>query len=164
MQKLVNIYPIKPILNVNPPIRTRVLQITIDTDMIRKCLISGAIVEEILNGGKTKTLTLSNYDKDNDTKVEEYTPAVEESKVEETVKTVEAPKVEESVKPQQQFKKFNKYNNRRNVETPKVEEPKVEEKLTVEEPKVEETSKTEDAVEAPKVEESVKPEETIEKE
>ena len=164
MQKLVNIYPIKPILNVNPPIRTRVLQITIDTDMIRKCLISGAIVEEILNGGKTKTLTLSNYDKDNDTKVEESTPVVEEPKVEETAKTVETPKVEEPVKSQQQFKKFNKYNNRRNVEAPKVEEPKVEDKLTVEEPKVEETSKTEDAVETPKVEESVKPEETTEKE
>ena len=108
MQKLVNIYPIKPILNVNPPIRTRVLQITIDTDMIRKCLISGAIVEEILNGGKTKTLTLSNYDKDNDAKVEEK-PVVEEPKVEEKL-TVEEPKVEETSKTEDA------------VETPKVEE------------------------------------------
>lgn len=159
MQKLVNIYPIKPILNVNPPIRTRVLQITIDTDMIRKCLISGAIVEEILNGGKTKTLTLSNYDKDNDSKVEEK-PVVGEPKV-------EAPKVEESVKSQQQFKKFNKYNNnnnRRHVEAPKVETPKVEEKPVVEEPKVEEIAKSEEDVEATKVEETVKPEESTEKE
>ena len=66
MIKLVNVYPNVPITTINPPIRTRLNNINMSVEDIRKCLIATAYVEEILDGRKTIPLDFSNYDKDND--------------------------------------------------------------------------------------------------
>ena len=66
MIKLVNVYPNAPITTINPPIRTRLNNINMSVEDIRKCLIATAYVEEILDGRKTIPLDFSNYDKDND--------------------------------------------------------------------------------------------------
>ena len=66
MIKLVNVYPNAPITTINPPIRTRLNNINMCVEDIRKCLIATAYVEEILDGRKTIPLDFSNYDKDND--------------------------------------------------------------------------------------------------
>ena len=142
MNKLVNIYPTKPILNVNPPIRSRITEITLDTDTIRKCIISNAIVEEILNDGSTVVLTFENLNKNNDLKVEEKAPVeqpkqepkkvepkhehvnVEPTKVEE-VKAPEAEEVKEAVKDtEEQAKEYKKYNSKNNNKNQRNEVPK----------------------------------------
>ena len=95
MNKLVNVYPSSPIISINPPIRTRLNKINMSTENIRKCLISNAYVEEILNGNKTIKLTFDNYDKDNDIKVEVQKPTPDaQPKPVEPPKKVEEPKVE----------------------------------------------------------------------
>ena len=66
MIKLVNVYPNAPITTINPPIKTRLNNINMSVEDIRKCLIATAYVEEILDGRKTIPLDFSNYDKDND--------------------------------------------------------------------------------------------------
>lgn len=64
MQKKVNIYPRGPITSVNPPIRVPVRGVTKDVKDIRRCIIAGAKVEEIIPTG-TIVLNLQNYDIDN---------------------------------------------------------------------------------------------------
>lgn len=147
MNKLVNIYPTKPILNVNPPIRSRIIEMTLDTDTIRKCIISNAIVEEILNDGSTVVLTFENLNKNNDVKVEEKVPVEEpkqelhnvepkkeESKQESTkVEEDKAPEVEvkEAVKDtEEQAKEYKKYNSKHNNKNQRNEavKPATEEK------------------------------------
>lgn len=86
MMKFVNIYPVYPITSINPPIRSVVRRVSKSPAEIRACLMARARVEEILPGGKLITLTLSNYDKDNNpvSKVEEVvadSPAAEVSVV-----------------------------------------------------------------------------------
>ena len=49
MIKLVNVYPNAPITTINPPIRTRLNNINMSVEDIRKCLIATAYVEEILD-------------------------------------------------------------------------------------------------------------------
>ena len=65
MKKRVNIYPRGPITSVNPPIRMAVKGVTKDVQDIRKCIIAGAKVEEVINNGTAVLLNLNNYDKDN---------------------------------------------------------------------------------------------------
>lgn len=65
MNKRVNIYPIKgPITNVVPPIRIALTGVSKDVKDIRKCIIGGAKVEEIV-GDTVVLLDLNNYDLDN---------------------------------------------------------------------------------------------------
>ncbi len=65
MRKRVNIYPRRPITSVNPPIRSAVKGITKDVQDIRKCIVAGAKVEEVINSSTTIVLNLNNYDRDN---------------------------------------------------------------------------------------------------
>ena len=65
MTKVVNIYPTTPILRVNPPIRFTVYKTTKSTAEIKACILSDAIVEEILPDGNTLRLNLNNYNKVN---------------------------------------------------------------------------------------------------
>lgn len=65
MKKKVNIYPTHPVTTVNPAIRTTTMRVIKPVEDIRKCIISRAIVDEILDDGSTVRLTLTNYDKDN---------------------------------------------------------------------------------------------------
>lgn len=64
LTKVVNIYPSMPIIRTNPPIRSAVKNVTKSVDEIRICLMSRAIVEEVLPDGTTVRLNISNYDKD----------------------------------------------------------------------------------------------------
>lgn len=89
MIKLVNVYPNAPITTINPPIRTRLNNINMSVEDIRKCLIATAYVEEILDGRKTIPLDFSNYDKDNDLIPAEVIKVTPEEKAK-----VEAPVVE----------------------------------------------------------------------
>lgn len=63
LTKVVNIYPSTPITGVNPPIRSAVKRVTKPISEIRTCLMSRAIVEEILPNGKVIRLNIGNYDK-----------------------------------------------------------------------------------------------------
>ena len=67
--KKVNIYPRGPVTTTNPPIRGVVKGVTKPIQDIRKCIIAGAKVEEIFEGGKVVLLNLSNYDLDNSQQV-----------------------------------------------------------------------------------------------
>lgn len=62
--KVVNIYPTRPIIGVNPPIRSMVKGTTKSIDEIRQCLIERAMVEEVC-GDKIIRLGMHNYNKDN---------------------------------------------------------------------------------------------------
>ena len=42
MVKLVNVYPNAPITTINPPIRTRMTNVNMSVEDIRKCLIATA--------------------------------------------------------------------------------------------------------------------------
>ena len=66
VKKKVNIIPNGPITTINPPIRVPVKNVSKSIEDIRKCLIAGARVYEVLNDkGKTIQLNLANYDIDN---------------------------------------------------------------------------------------------------
>ena len=65
--KYVNIYPNYPIMT-NPPIRVKQFNKKISIADIRKCLMSQAIVDEILNDGTVIRLGLHNYNIDNQPK------------------------------------------------------------------------------------------------
>ena len=63
--KKVNIFPRKAIVSTNPPIRTPMRNVLRTIRDIRKCITSGAKVEEILPGGGKLLLNIHNYDLDN---------------------------------------------------------------------------------------------------
>ena len=63
--KIVNVYPVMPITDVNPPIRGISKRITRPVDQIRTCILARATVEEVFPDGSTMLLNLTNYDKDN---------------------------------------------------------------------------------------------------
>ena len=65
MKKRVNIYPRGPITTTNPPIRVPVKNVTKDTKDIRRCILAGAKVEEVLDNGVVVLLNLNNYDVEN---------------------------------------------------------------------------------------------------
>lgn len=64
--KKVNIYPRSPITAVNPPIRVPQTNVTKSIQDIRRCVIAGAKVEEVLSNGTVVLLNLNNYDRDNE--------------------------------------------------------------------------------------------------
>jgi ribosomal protein L14E/L6E/L27E len=63
--KKVNIIPSRPITSVNPPIRSAVRRVYKTLDEIRQCMISRAVVQEILEDGSVLVLDFSNYASDN---------------------------------------------------------------------------------------------------
>ena len=65
LKKKVNIYPRGPITNVNPPIRVPVKGVLLPITDIRRCVLAGAKVEEVLPNKTLVKLTLQNYDQDN---------------------------------------------------------------------------------------------------
>lgn len=163
--KNVNVYPTRPITNVNPPIRTTVKAVSMTLEQIRACLFSSANVQEILDNGDVIDLTLSNYDTDNNPK-SDVAPAVNPldnvpADIDpDTVKV--APKVEE--KPAEEI------NVQEKIDEKSVEEAKKEVKPVADEVKAEESAsvveeekdeKVEEVKEESVVEES-KPEETVE--
>lgn len=84
--KKVNVYPRGPIITINPPVRTALRQVTFTYDQIRKCLISGAIVEEILANNTVLSLNLNNYNKDNTIQIQKPVVPLEKNKTELTSK------------------------------------------------------------------------------
>jgi len=64
-QKRVNIYPRGAITTLIPPIRMPIHKVTKKIKDIRLALLAGARVEEILPDGRTISLNINNYDKDN---------------------------------------------------------------------------------------------------
>ena len=93
LTKVVNIFPSMPITNVNPPIRVPVRRVKKTTDVIRNCLLSRAIVEEILPNGKTIRLTMGNYNAINDYEADAPEVVVEEPEVVTSVVEETAPEV-----------------------------------------------------------------------
>ena len=103
MKKRVNIYPRGPITTVNPPIRSVVKAVTKDVSDIRKCILAGAKVEEVINNYISIELNLNNYDKDNggsenalplDVKFDKAAPPIEEDLPDpdpEKIETMEEP-------------------------------------------------------------------------
>ena len=83
--KVVNIYPNKAITSINPPIRSKVMKVTMPITNIRKCIIERAIVDEVLPDGRTVRLDFTNYDKDNSVKTVEDAVKEAESKIEDEV-------------------------------------------------------------------------------
>ena len=71
MEKRVNVKIKKYITRFNPPLKRNLRRVTMTTDQIRICLLEHALVEEILDDGSTIALTIENYDKDNNRRVEE---------------------------------------------------------------------------------------------
>ena len=65
LKKKVNVYPRGPITNVNPPIRVPVRNVLLPIADIRRCVLAGAKVEEILPDKTVVKLNLHNYDQDN---------------------------------------------------------------------------------------------------
>lgn len=83
--KVVNVYPNKAITSINPPIRSKVMKVTMPITNIRKCIIERAIVDEVLPDGRTVRLDFTNYDKDNSVKTVEDAIKEAESKIEDEV-------------------------------------------------------------------------------
>ena len=95
--KVVNIYPTMPITGINPPIRSVVRHVTKSIKEIRTCLMSRAIVEEVLSDGSTVRLNIGNYDKvldcytkSNNTETVANTTETKKSVETKTEKTVES--------------------------------------------------------------------------
>lgn len=86
--KVVNVYPNKAITSINPPIRSKVMKVTMPITNIRKCIIERAIVDEVLPDGRTIRLDFTNYDKDNSIKTVEEVVKEVESKIEEKTEEV----------------------------------------------------------------------------
>ena len=93
MQKLVNVYTKYVIRSLKGlPIRSTVKAIYLDTEDIRTCIISKAIVEEILDDGSVLPLNFANYNKDNNAQFRAAAPSKKEkkaAKVEEPAPVVE---------------------------------------------------------------------------
>ena len=66
--KKVNIYPRKAIVTTNPPIRSPMRGVVRTIKDIRRCITSGAKVEEVFPGGGKVLLNIHNYDLDNSDK------------------------------------------------------------------------------------------------
>jgi hypothetical protein len=64
-KKIVNIYPTMPITRVTPPLRTVAKNVSRPISYIRSCIMSRAMVDEVLPDGTTVRLGLHNYDKNN---------------------------------------------------------------------------------------------------
>lgn len=63
MKKKVNIYPQNgPITAFSIPIRSNIMGAEVEVEDIKKVLMQGGVVKEVLPDGSTYTLTLNNYD------------------------------------------------------------------------------------------------------
>lgn len=122
--KEVNVFPkYGPITTVNPPIRVAIKNALQSIENIRRCIAAGALVEEVLDG-ENLVLDFTNYDADN--------------RSGQPVKPVE---VKEEVAVEDKVE----------VSTSVVEEPKVEEKATATEEETEEAAEEENTEEVGEV-------------
>lgn len=160
-EKKVNIYSTMPLFINNTILRGNAYGVKMSLSAIRNCIVSRAVVEEILDDNSIVRLSLANYDKDNTIKtnttpnVKPETPIVEYFKqdVQKEIEHAEAAKKEPEVKQEEK------------VEDVKVEEPTVEQPVAelVAEVKPEPEIKEEEVKpEAPAVEQEVKVEEKVE--
>lgn len=63
MKKKVNLYPQNgPITAFSVPIRSNIMGAEVEVEDIKKVLMQGGVVKEVLPDGSTYTLTLNNYD------------------------------------------------------------------------------------------------------
>ena len=109
MNKLVNIYPSRPIIELNPPVRCIITRVLVPEEYIKVCINSGAIVEEITRTGKKVLLNNDNYNKDNSI---EQPIVVEEPKA--SVEKKEDIKVEEKITEMNKKIENKKYSNKKN--------------------------------------------------
>ena len=109
MNKLVNIYPSRPIIELNPPVRCIITRALVPEEYIKVCINSGAIVEEITHTGKKVLLNNDNYNKDNSI---EQPIVVEEPKA--SVEKKENIKVEEKITVMDKKIENKKYSNKKN--------------------------------------------------
>jgi hypothetical protein len=109
MNKLVNIYPSRPIIELNPPVRCIITRVLVPEEYIKVCINSGAIVEEITRTGKKVLLNNYNYNKDNSI---EQPIVVEEPKA--SVEKKEDIKVEEKITEMDKKIENKKYSNKKN--------------------------------------------------
>lgn len=109
MNKLVNIYPSRPIIELNPPVRCIITRVLVPEEYIKVCINSGAIVEEITRTGKKVLLNNDNYNKDNSI---EQPIVVEEPKA--SVEKKEDIKVEEKITEMDKKIENKKYSNKKN--------------------------------------------------
>ena len=122
MNKLVNIYPSKPIIQINPPIRCIVKRVVMPEEYIKICINSGATVEEVIDDNNTIILNSTNYNKDNSIKesvtvVDEVTDssALDTANSSEETETTEDKMVDIDKKIEsKKYNKKNKYKNRLN--------------------------------------------------
>lgn len=122
MDKLVNIYPSKPIIQINPPIRCIVKRVVMPEEYIKICINNGATVEEVIDDNNTIILNSTNYNKDNSIKepvtvVDEATDsnALDTANSSEETETTEDKIVDIDKKIEsKKYNKKNKYKNRLN--------------------------------------------------
>lgn len=122
MDKLVNIYPSKPIIQINPPIRCIVKRVVMPEEYIKICINNGATVEEVIDDNNTIILNSTNYNKDNSIKesvtvVDEVTDsnALDTANSSEETETTEDKIVDIDKKIEsKKYNKKNKYKNRSN--------------------------------------------------
>lgn len=95
MKKMVNVYPVIPVLSIRTPIMTTALNCELSYGDILNCIYARAIVDEVLPNGDTVRLNLNNYNKCNVPQTEE--PVKVEEVIEEVVEeeVVVEPVVEE---------------------------------------------------------------------
>ena len=139
MKKRVNIYPRKAITTINPPMRGPAVGVVKSIDDIRKCIIAGARVEEVINNSTKIPLNLNNYDKDNGGNPEPMNVRLEKAAA--PIKKTDVPKKAQSKKKEEIVIKAAASVESNPMAAPesavKEEEPK-EEEVPVEEPKKEE--------------------------
>ena len=79
-QKLVNIYPTRPIAAITPTIRNPIINQKMNVGDIRLCLLQRAKVEEILKDGTTVQLDLNTLYLDNEKRIKELKKKENEKK------------------------------------------------------------------------------------
>lgn len=120
MFKLVNIYPSKAIVELNPPIRCVVKSMYVDDNFILTCLKNAATVEEILSDGNKVLLNINNYNKNNSVKSENNNSEKVIENVEITVGITTEDKIEKErieeinnkIENKKSYSKKNKYKNK----------------------------------------------------
>lgn len=117
MNKLVNIYPSKPIVELNPPVRCILTRVIVPEEYIKICIDNKAIVEEITSTGKRVILDKNNYNKDNSI-TEQPVVDKEPEKITENVKVEEKiSEIEKKIENKKYSNKKNKYKNKQQSST-----------------------------------------------
>ena len=145
--KKVDITPRGAITSVNPPIRMPMHNVTKSVKDIRRCILAGAKVEEVLPGGGRLLLNISNYDIDNS--AEKPTTDVPKGRIDRPV----------NAKPAEQTKPVEPKQEEKPIEESKPEEKPAEEPKLVEIEPVKEEAEVVPA-EAPKTESENQPSQT----